>query len=337
MSSCAQLMLTVILTQTVGILFAQNYDTTKIALLGCHQQNNPAPALEYFADVLKPDFAVWLGDNVYADTRTDPQHIQRQLEVLEQKAGFQKLRNTVPFFVTWDDHDYGLNNSGAEYIFKEESKQIFRKFWRVEEEIPAELDGVYYAKIEKLPNGKTIQFLMIDTRYNNERYLPDIRKKDADMLGEKQWRWLEEQLKIPADVRLFVSGQQVLLNKTNRWETWSKVGKSQKRLDELLTRLNPNNLIILTGDQHTAEVLKSLRKMKYKTYEIMACGINQTERPGRAPNRVAGPDKTLHSAPVLELHWDAGNPFVVIKNHDVENKSIGLEYKIYLSRIGVKL
>jgi alkaline phosphatase D len=322
-------------TIAISGIYAQN-DITRIALIGCHKQNEPAPALEYFADVLKPDFAIWLGDNVYADTDTDPMHILRQLEILEQKEGFQRLRATVPFFVTWDDHDYGLNNAGAEYIFKEESKHIFRKFWKLENEIPENHDGIYYASIETLPNGKTIQFLMVDGRFNNERYLPDVKKKEADILGENQWRWLENELKKPADVRLFVTGQQVLLNKMNRWEAWSKVGRSQERLDDLLARLNVNNLVFLTGDQHTAEVLKSLKKMKYKTFEIMACGINQTERPGRAPNRVAGPDKTLHSAPILEIHWDEQNPFIEIKNHDVENKSIGMQYKIFLSQIGVK-
>lgn len=328
--------ITCFLASTFTLGFSQDYDTTKIALIGCHQQGRPAPALEYFADILKPDLAIWLGDNVYADTKTDPQHILKQLQILEQKEGFQKLRNTVPFFVTWDDHDYGLNNSGAEYIFREESKQIFRKFWRLENEIPENHDGVYYSKMEKLPNGKTIQILLVDGRFNNERYLPNIKKKEADILGEKQWAWLENELKRPADIRLFVTGQQVLLNKMNRWEAWSKVGKSQKRLDDLLHKINPNNLIILTGDQHTAEVLKSLKSFKYKTFEIMACGINQTERPGKAPNRVAGPDKTLHSAPILEIHWDAKNPFVVIKNHDVENESVGMEFTFYLNELGVK-
>lgn len=327
---------TFILLLSVTFNTTAQTEITRIALLGCHKQNEPAPALEYFADVLKPHYAIWLGDNVYADTKTDPNHILRQLEVLEQKEGFQKLRATVPFFATWDDHDYGLNNAGIEYIFKEESKQIFRKFWRLENEIPENHDGVYYSKIEKLPNGKTIQFLMVDGRFNNDRYLDGIKKKEADILGEKQWLWLENELKKPADVRLFVTGQQVLLNKMNRWEAWSKVGRSQQRLDDLLSRLNVNNLIFLTGDQHTGEVLKSLKKMKYKTFEIMTCGINQTERPGRAPNRVAGPDLTVHSAPILEIHWDEQNPFIEIKNHDVMNQSIGMQYRFYLSEIGVK-
>ena len=279
---------------------AQDHEVTKIAIIGCHNQHDPAPAIPYIANTLQPDYTIWVGDNVYADTETDPQHIQQQLEVLEAKDGFETLRDRSKFMVTWDDHDYGLNNYGKHYIFKEESKQIHRKFWRLEEEIPADHDGVYYAKLEKQINGKVIQFIMLDPRFNRD----DPRKKNADALGENQWKWLEEQLKQPADLRIIVSGYQVLLRKVNRWEAWVKVGKSRDRLFDLIDKTDAKNIVFVTGDQHYVEVIKSPRNVKYKTYEILAAGINKTERPGRAPNRVAGPDVTIHAAPMIEVHWD---------------------------------
>ena len=63
-------------------------------------------------------------------------------------------------------------------------------------------------------------------------------------------------------------------------------------------------VLFLTGDQHYVEVLKSPRNVRYKTFEIMAAGINKNERPGRAPNRVEGPDVTLHNAPILDVFFD---------------------------------
>lgn len=316
--------------------FSQNQDVTKIALIGCHKQHEPAPALTYFFEKLDPDYAVWLGDNVYADTKTNPDYIREQLHVLEAKDGFRELRESVPFFVTWDDHDYGLNNSGAEYEHREESKQIFREFWQLEDEIPADRDGVYYSVNEELPNGKTIQFLMVDGRYNNTRYLPNIAPEEADILGEKQWQWLENELKKPADIRFFITGQQVLLDTNNRWEAWSKVGRTQQRLDDLLVKLNVNDLIFLTGDQHTAEVLESLPGMRYYTMEIMACGINQTETPDKAANRLAGPDLTLHSAPLLEIFWEKEKTYITITNYDVENDTKGMQYSFFLDRIRIR-
>jgi len=307
--------------------FAQkNTHTTKIGLIGCHVQDRVSPSLDFFADSLKPTYCVWLGDNVYADTETDPQHIQRQYDKLEAKSGFRKLREQSRFFVTWDDHDYGLNDATSSYKFKEESKQIFRKFWKVENDIPVDRDGVYSAHLVKEPNGKTIQFIMLDGRYNL------VKGKNANALGEQQWKWLKAELLKPADIRFVVSGYQVLLNQPTRWEAWIKLGNERKRLFELIKQTNANQVVFLTGDQHTAEVLKSPSNVKYKTYEIMACGINQTETPGLAPNRVVGPDKTLHSSPLIFIHWE-DRPYLEIKNHNAETSKVTMYYRFYLDQL----
>jgi alkaline phosphatase D len=311
---------------------AQSQDSlvTKIAVLGCHNQHEPAPSIPYFADSLRPDYSIWIGDNVYADTETDPQHIQRQLEVLENKAGFKKLRETSKFMVTWDDHDYGLNNAGKSYKFKEQSKEIHRKFWRLERDVPTDRDGIYHARMEKLPNGKTIQFLMVDIRYNKDEPGPK-----ADILGENQWKWLEEELKKPADVRFFLSGIQVLLHKPTHWEAWVRMGRSRKRLMNLLRSTGAENVIFVTGDQHYVEVLHSPHNVKYKTFEIMAAGINKNERPGIPMNRAMKADITIHSAPLIEVHWN-DDPFIHFKNYDVENDRVSSELKFKLSEIGWK-
>lgn len=326
MKSGLLLILALSLSQAV---FSQE-PITKIAVLGCHNQGQPAPAIPYFADSLKPDFSIWIGDNVYADTETDPQHILRQLQVLENKDGFKKLRETSKFMVTWDDHDFGLNDSDKDYVFKEESKQIHRKFWRLENDVPADRDGIYHARLEKLPNGKVIQFLMIDGRFNKDRPGPK-----ADILGENQWKWLEEQLKQPADLRFFLSGMQVLLHKPTHWEAWVRQGKSRQRLMDLIKSTGAQNIVFVTGDQHYVEVLRSPSNVKYKTFEIMAAGINKNERPGIPMNRVMKADVTVHSAPLIEVHWTS-DPYIHFKNYDVLNDKVSSEFIFKLSEISWK-
>lgn len=309
------------------VLSSSAQKTTTIGLLGCHVQGRPAPSIEFFADNLQPDYAVWLGDNVYADTETDPRHIQNQLDVLAQKPGFQKLKANTPFFVTWDDHDYGLNNAGKTYAFKNESKEIHRKFWELEYKVPSNRNGVYYDEVIALENGKLMQFILLDGRFNHD-------SKHA--LGEEQWVWLETVLSKPADIRFIVSGYQVLLPKLTRWESWAKTGKEKKRLLNLLEATQAHNAIFLTGDQHTTEILRTQKKYSYFTYEIMACGINQTEKPGRAPNRVLGPDLTFNSAPIITIHWGENNTIIEFENYDVDTKRIVSNFEFNLSDIGLK-
>lgn len=306
---------------------------TSIAIIGCHDQHKPAPVLRYFAES-KPDYTIWVGDNVYADTKDDPAHIQRQLEVLSDKDGFRELKAASEFMVTWDDHDYGLNNANKHYKFKEESLDIHRKFWDLEDDVPSDRDGIYHARIETLPNGRKIQFIMVDIRFHKERPGPG-----SDILGQRQWTWLEEQLKQEADLRFLVSGTQVLLNRPSRWEAWTKHGKSRKRLMSLIRATEAKGLVFITGDQHYNEVLKSKRALDYDTYEIMAAGINKTERPGWAGKRVAGPDITVHSAPFMQINWndsDGIGPHIEFSVTDVEKMEVTLEYRILLSEIGVR-
>lgn len=325
-----KLLLSLVILYLTISSYAQDHSVTKIAVLGCHNQGEEAPAIPYFVNKLKPDYSIWIGDNVYADTETDPKHIQRQLEVLENKAGFKELRKSSKFMVTWDDHDYGLNNAGKDYKFKEESKQIHRKFWKLENDVPSDRDGIYHARLEKLPNGKTIQFLMVDVRYNKDEPGPK-----ADILGENQWKWLEAELKKPADVRFFLSGIQVLLHKPTHWEAWVRMGKSRKRLMNLIKSTGAENIIFVTGDQHYVEVLHSPHNVKYKTFEIMAAGINKNERPGIPMNRAMKADITIHSAPLIEVHWTP-EPHIDFKNYDVENDKVSSEFKFKLSEIGWK-
>jgi len=282
---------------------------------------------------LQPDYCIWVGDNVYADTRTDAQHIQNQLDKLAAKPGFQTLRDSSEFLVTWDDHDFGLNNAGKNYPLKEESKQIHRKFWQLENEIPADHDGVYYAKLAKQPNGKIIQFIMLDGRYNR-----DNEGKKADALGEKQWAWLEAQLKKEADLRLIVSGYQLLLDCPTRWEAWAKLGKSRKRLFDLIKETKAMGVVFITGDQHYVEILKKNKALGYDAYEIMASGINQTERPSRRNNRILGPDLTKHSAPQITIHWESTDihpPHIHFTNIAVKTGQKTFDYRIFMSEIGL--
>lgn len=300
----------------------------RIAMIGCHNQHAPAPSLPYIAEVLQPDVTVWIGDNVYADTKDNPQYIIDQLEILREKEGFSALKEVSQFVVTWDDHDYGLNNAGKEYSLKEKSKNIHRSFWELEAEIPSNQDGVYYAK-QFTFNEKTIQFIQLDGRFNRDK-----PGRNADALGENQWEFLMQALRQDdVDLRFISCGYQILINRPMRWEAMVRLGKSRKRLMELIESQDVP-VLFLTGDQHYVEVLESPRNVDYKTYEIMAAGINKNERPGRAPNRVEGPDVTLHNAPILDVYLDDENPYVEVKNINVETGEISMFYRINLNSIG---
>ena len=134
----------------------------RIAFGSCGHQAKPQPILDTIV-AAKPDLFVYLGDNIYGDTK-DMKVLQQKYDLLGAKKEFQRLRAAVPVLSVWDDHDYGWNDAGKEYEFKEESKQIFMDFWNVSQESPRRQHPGIYGSHRFESGGKTLQIILLDTR-----------------------------------------------------------------------------------------------------------------------------------------------------------------------------
>ncbi|MCG6867158.1 MAG: hypothetical protein LJE91_00065 [Gammaproteobacteria bacterium] len=51
-----------------------------------------------------------------------------------------------PVLATWDDHDYGENDAGAEYPMKQQSERIFLDFFGVPPGAPSHMRPGIYAE-----------------------------------------------------------------------------------------------------------------------------------------------------------------------------------------------
>ncbi|MEL7027735.1 MAG: alkaline phosphatase D family protein [Pseudomonadota bacterium] len=77
------------------------------------------------------DVFLFIGDNIYADETsgsgrvTGPVYIADAYRKLAASAPFAALRADTTVMTTWDDHDYGLNDAGKEFIYRDESKRLF--------------------------------------------------------------------------------------------------------------------------------------------------------------------------------------------------------------------
>lgn len=302
---------------------------TRIAVLGCHRQFEPAPALFRYIEA-NPELCLWIGDNVYADTKDDPEHIAVCYEALASKPEFRMLRETGSHMVTWDDHDYGYNNAGKEYVFKQRSRELFLDFWNLNSEIPSDRDGVYYSKIFKYGKHE-LQVIMLDVRYNRD--LPDT---DGDILGELQWEWLEEQLDQNADLRFIVSGSQVLLDKESGSETWENYPRSQKRLFSTIRDKHVNGVLFITGDQHYGEVGRLREALGYDAIELQFSGINQNEGPEYNSYRVSNVSRSKHSYALIDIQWEKSEeeiPHLMFSVLDGLTDQIELRYRVNLNEL----
>jgi alkaline phosphatase D len=301
----------------------------RIGMIGCHRQDQPSPAFSRYIQA-QPDLAVWMGDNVYADTQDDIQYIDKCYRRMESQVAFQKLREQVPFVVTWDDHDYGLNNFDKNYKLKEQSKQLFRRFWQMEDYIPADRDGIYHARYFG-EGEKQLQIILLDTRFNR-----DDEGEESDTLGENQWKWLEQELKKPARVRLIASGYQVLLERETKFETWSKFPAAQKRLFNLIKQTGAEGVIFLAGDQHYGEVTRIPNALGYDAIEFMSAGINQWEEHVYNSHRVSPVAHALNAYALIDIQWektDIDPPNIQFRCIDADTNVPELIYRVNFSEL----
>ena len=100
---------------------------TRIMFGSCIRQDRPAPILPKIA-VDEPELFIFLGDNIYGDT-DDMKVLWAKYQQLAKLPGFAELRADSQIMATWDDHDYGKNDAGADYAMREESQRRFLNFW----------------------------------------------------------------------------------------------------------------------------------------------------------------------------------------------------------------
>lgn len=312
------------------IVFPEKKDY-RIAVLGCLKQLEPAPALYQYSN-MKADLALWIGDNIYSDTKNDPNLIAQNYQKLASLPSYQMLKDSVPFLATWDDHDYGLNNAGGNYPFKYESKEFFRRFWELENEIPKNQNGIYYSQFKNINDFK-VQLIFLDTRFNRDPVQIDGK---GDTLGEKQWLWLEKELQKTADLRIIISGYQILLTKESSSETWQRFPHAYNRLINIIHRTHAEGVVFLTGDQHYGEVSRKDGLLGYDGVELQFAGINQIEDPEYNPLRVASVIKSKHSVAFLDLKLkkDKDNePYLEFYVYDAMNGQKELDYRLRLNEL----
>ncbi|TNE50772.1 MAG: alkaline phosphatase family protein [Bacteroidetes bacterium] len=341
--------LSISLLLLAGSIIAQEPDSliARIAFGSCGHEDQPQPILD---TVLKhhPDLFIFLGDNIYGDTK-DMQVLRDKYAQLGAKPEFQRLKAGTRLLATWDDHDYGWNDAGRHYPFKAESKQIFLDFW----EEPAGSDrfnhpGIYHSYMfEGL--GRRLQLILLDNRTfrdNLRSYKGELKgdgrffytldyypheTPDSTLLGEEQWKWLEQELCKPADLRIIGSGTQFGIS-YNGYEAWANFPHERQRMLNLIRQTGANGVLFLTGDVHYGEISKLESPGLYPIYDITASGITSTwsfATPNT--NRIEGPVMDNHFG-LLTIDWSDPDPTISMEIYDIRNNQ-RVEYQVRLSEL----
>ncbi len=290
-----------------------------------------------------------IGDAIYADVPKGTK-MEEAYAKLAAQPGFAKLRQSCPMMAVWDDHDYGKDDAGAELPNKDDSKRQFLTFFGEPPDSPRwKHQGVYDARIFG-PDGRRVQIILLDGRYNRSplkkarrgsdpnypRVEPYVPNDDpgATFLGEEQWKWFAEQLRQPAELRLIATGIQII-SEDHIFEKWMNIPAERERLFKTIHDAKANGVILLTGDRHLAELSVMDGGVGYLLYDLTASGFNQASQTYRPPeknrHRVATMSWGNHFG-FVEIDWSKSDPLIRLQIRDEEGQ-IAFQHKVPLSAL----
>lgn len=327
--------------------FSKNKSILKIAFGSCASQTQELPIFNNVVNH-QPDIFIFLGDNIYGDTK-DMQELKEKYNQLSQKESYKNLKKNVPIIATWDDHDYGWNDIGKNYKYKEESKKIFLDFFDVSENSSRRVhEGIYGSYNYKL-DDMTVQIILLDQRtfrddlvnykgeFNSDnrysfykQYYAPHKDTTTTILGEEQWLWLENELKNPADIRIIATGTQFGIE-WNGYEAWANFPHEQKKMLDLINKTNANGVFFISGDVHYSEISK-IQTDFYPIYDFTSSGLSSTWK-------FATPNKNRIEGPIMENHFglitinsQIKTPTILMETWDIYDNQ-RLEYTINLEEL----
>lgn len=324
----------------------QDKTLSRIVFGSCCDQDKPQPIWDKILE-RHPELFIFLGDNIYGDTR-DMAVLKAKYAI--QAKNYAPIKEASEVIAIWDDHDFGENDAGKEYPFRDQSKELFFDFWDEPKNSPRrrEGDGIYTSYLYG-PEDKSVHIILPDLRYNRDNlktvdshekakernfagfgpYLP-IADESLSMLGEAQWQWLEQQLQVPSKIKIIGSSLQFIATQPG-WEAWSNFPHERQRLINLIKKYQVNGVFFISGDTHWSELSCQTDDVPYPMWDMTSSGLTETWD-NVSPNIYRWNDLSYsgQNFGAIYIDWELNDPLIVFEVRDVKGNRV-FQHAIKLS------
>lgn len=201
------------------------------------------------------DFCLWGGDNLYLREADYSSRSGIWYRYSHDRAtpDLQKLWAVMHHYATWDDHDYGPDNSNSSFEFKDVTLDAFKAYWGNPSYGEPDNPGVY----GKFAWGDAVFLLMDDRYHRDDTTLDQNQNPRKTAWGERQTAWLKQSLlhaqaQKNARFKFIVTGGQVIQTavKTARSETHELYRREREELIDFIRLNRITGVVFLTGDVH---------------------------------------------------------------------------------------
>jgi alkaline phosphatase D len=239
-------------------------------------------------------FHVWMGDNWYTrevDYESTWGLNYRASHARSQKV-LQKFMASMPQYAIWDDHDFGPNDAGKNYILKDQARQTFMNY-SANPSYGEDGKGIY----TKVSYSDVDLFLTDDRYFRSNDKMPDSVGGNASeekyFFGKAQMEWIKNALLFSnASFKIIVVGSQVM-NPLNKYETMQKYSYEYNELLNFIKAQKINGVVFFSGDRHHSEVIKVDQQNFYPLYDVTispyTAGISKANGAEKnSPYRISG-------------------------------------------------
>jgi alkaline phosphatase D len=223
---------------------------TRLVVGSCAREEEGDRAVWRRMAALDPHAVVLLGDTPYIDSMDLAVQRVRYGEFAAVQE-FADLLRARPLYATWDDHDFGRNDTDGRLEGKESVRQAFLEF-HANPSYGEGGEGIY----TRFRRGG-VEVFLLDTRYFAGT-APSPIADGPTMLGTRQWEWLRDGLRASdAPFKLLASGLiwngAVRPGKPDHWQSYSA---ERDALFRFLGGERISGVVLMGGDIHRTRVLR---------------------------------------------------------------------------------
>ena len=247
--------------------FGEGVFPFRIVFGSCARTGSSSPIFEEMRR-LEPDPFVHLGDFHYENiTANDPARFARAFDAVLASRTQSALYRAAPIVYTWDDHDFGDNNSDATSPSRPAALDTYDAF------VP-HYPLVSRDSIQQAFSIGRVRVIVTDARSGRSPMTGDPRTRT--MLGAAQLAWFERELDSAKDAPLVVwvnSLPWITRGDERNSDGWAPYAPERERIANHLARLQlTDRVLMLSGDAHMAAIDDGTNS-QYATVDAPARGV----------------------------------------------------------------
>ena len=245
----------------------------RFAAASCARTGSASPVFESIV-AENPLFFVHMGDMHYSDITINDVELYYEAYYNVFASPTQKtLYQSIPIFYNWDDHDFGPNDSKGDSVSKPAATTVYKNFvpyGTLKNYLPADDYTVFPDNASKanISRADYISYTSDPTYGIFRSYIVgrclfiqlDLRSfkdlESADILGDEQRKWFENQLKFAGDntgIKMIFIISSVPWIDQDSGAVWEDYKTSQQEIGGLIKNYIYNNnkqIMMIAGDAH---------------------------------------------------------------------------------------